>query len=149
MDKKYYNSNKKYKGILAIDFDDTIAYSNFPDIVSPVKGSKKYINRLIDDDWYIIINTCRCDDNIDVKPLTMAKTWLHNNNIGYHKLNEHNDHLIKIYGNDTRKIAADFYIDDKNIFGLKSWKKIYKHLSGLKRHVSCLRYREEGEVINE
>jgi hypothetical protein len=123
--------DRKYKGILAIDFDDTIAYSNFPKIKGLVTGSKKYINKLYNDGWYIIIWTCRCNDNNSEEPLTMAKQFLDDRGIKYHKINEHNPYLVKLFGNNCRKISADFYIDDKAIFGLPSWSKIYGKLSTL------------------
>lgn len=139
---------KRYKGVLAIDFDDTIAKTKFPYIEGAIEGAKEYINNLYMDGWYIIIWTCRCDDNVDVKPLTIAKDYLASEGINYHKINEHNDHLVRVFGNNTRKIAADFYIDDKNLFGLPSWSKVYEELSKFNSAKSCLRYGEE-ELIEQ
>lgn len=139
--------NKEYKGLLCIDFDLTIAMTSYPTIHGRIKGSKKYINKLHKDSWYIVINTCRCDDNTECLPATMAENWLLEQNIHFDQFNQHHPYLIEFYGNDSRKLAADFYIDDKNIFGLKSWKKIYKYLSKLKDFKSCLHYTKE--VIEE
>lgn len=137
--------DKKYKGVLAIDYDGTIADTNYPTILGRIKGAKKYINKLYNDGWYIIVWTCRCDDNTTTFPMSMAKDWLYANEIPYHKMNEHHPALVLTYNNDSRKIAADFYIDDKSISGLPTWKKMYKYLSKFDSSKSCLRYTEEVE----
>lgn len=133
---------KKHKGIVAIDFDSTIAHSRYPEIGEPVKNSLKYVNKLYNDGWYIIMWTCRSDDNSEKKPESMAYDWLVNNGYPFHQMNEHHPLLIASFGNDTRKIAADVYVDDKNVFGLKSWKKIYKELSKFDSAKSVLRWAE-------
>lgn len=135
--------SKCYKGILAIDFDDTIAVTEYPNIKGMVTGAKKYINKLYNDGWYIIIWTCRTDENAPHVPFTKAKEYLEEKGICYHQMNEHHPLLVTTFGNNSRKIAADFYIDDKNIFGLPAWSKIYNHLVGLpKSFKSSLRYCE-------
>lgn len=118
--------DKQYKGVLAIDFDNTIADTNYPTINGLIKESKKYINKLYNDNWYIIIWTCRADNY-----LKDAINFLDKEGIKYHLVNEHCPRLIELYENDTRKISADFYIDDKNIYGLPKWKDIYNFLSNL------------------
>lgn len=113
----------RYKNymIIAIDFDDTVAVSQYPTIVAMMPGAKKYINKLYDDGHYVIIWTCRMGG-----PLDMAIKWLNDNGIKYHKVNEHHPELVERYQNDTRKIAADIYVDDKNILGLPKWPIVYK-----------------------
>lgn len=140
---------KQYKGIVCVDFDGTIAHSNYPNIGMPVKNSKKYINQLFEDGWYIIVWTCRDDDgNID-KPQTMAVNWLEENGYNIHHVNAHHPLLIQSFGNDTRKIAADIYVDDKNVFGLKSWKKIYKQINKYNPANSILRWAEMTPEMRE
>lgn len=137
--------NKKYKGVLAIDFDGTVASTDYPKINGLITGSKKYINRLFKDGWYIVIWTCRYDDTKTKEFFkTEAQQFLDEKGVMYHCINEHCPRLIELYKNNTRKISADFYIDDKNIFGLPAWSKIYNHLKSLKNFKSCLRYEEEA-----
>lgn len=133
---------KKHKGIVAIDFDSTIAYSNYPNIGMPIKNSKKYINQLFEDGWYVIVWTCRDDDKNPDQPKTIAINWLQENGYKFHQINEHHPLLIQSFGNNTRKIAADIYVDDKNVFGLKSWKKIYKEINKYNPSNSILRWAE-------
>jgi len=107
--------------ILAIDFDDTIVKEEYPAIGPLRYGAKKYINQLYDDGHYIIIWTCRSGD-----PELEAEIFLFDNGIKFHKINAHNPFNLHKYQNDTRKISAHLYIDDRNIGGLPSWSEIYK-----------------------
>jgi hypothetical protein len=99
--------------IIAIDFDGTIAELNYPECGALKLHAKDVINRLYDRGHEIIIWTCRWDE-----PLGLCKTFLHEHGIKYHKINEHVERLIEMYGNDTRKISADIYIDDRQLGGL-------------------------------
>ena len=107
------------KLIISIDFDDTIAYTkNFA--IGELKQDAKYvINKWYNEGHYIIINTCRTDkDEID------AQLFLDVEGIKYHKINENNPKIIEYFKNNTRKIYADVYINDKNIENLH--KKFYQ-----------------------
>lgn len=128
---------KYYKGILAIDFDNTIASTTYPEIHGFVKNSKKYINKLYDDGWYIIIWTCRDDRGNTLYAAKKAKEWLKNNNVKFNTFNENHSDLVKRYG-ESRKVSVDFYIDDKHIFGIPSWRRIYNYLNKLENFKSCL-----------
>lgn len=106
--------------ILAIDFDNTIVKEEYPSIGPLLENAKQVINQLYDDGHYIIIWTCRSED-----AELNAEMFLLDNGINFHKINAHNPHNIHRYGNDTRKISAHMYIDDRNIGGLPTWKEIY------------------------
>jgi len=112
----------KIPTILAVDFDDTIAHVKFPTIIGPRFGAKKYLQKLKDEGFYIIVWTCRCDE-----PVEEAYVWLMENNIPFERINKHHPALIEFYQNDTRKIAADIYIDDKNLslFPIMPWPILY------------------------
>lgn len=110
--------------IIAIDFDDTIAYTLYPEIGEMRGDAKEIINKLHEEGNEIIIWTCRWDE-----PLEIAKEWLKEMDIKHHHINEHMPRLIEKYGNDTRKIYADVYIDDKNLGGIPDdWNEIYNIL---------------------
>lgn len=111
--------------IIAIDFDDTIAYSDYsvfdnPVIIGDVEGAKEYINKLYDDGYFIIIYTCRNCLN-----LSKAIDYLKEKEIKYSLINANHPANIFRHGMDTRKIYADYYIDDHQIGGLPPWKDIY------------------------
>jgi len=114
--------------ILAIDFDLTIVYSHpFPKIQGLRSGVKKYINKLYDQGYYIIIWTCRTDNEI-TNDQTEAIEYLKKNGVMYHEINTNHYALKNCFKNDCRKIAADMYIDDKGLwlFGLPRWSILYK-----------------------
>lgn len=108
------------KLVLAIDFDGTIAELSFPQVGALRKGAAKYIRKLYDDGHYIIINTCRSG-----KFEGMAHDFMQDHGIPYHYMNSNLPALIIEYGQDCRKISADYYIDDKCLLGLPSWEQIY------------------------
>lgn len=99
-----------HKAVLAIDFDKTIAHTEYPKIHHLHDNAKDVINRLYDQYFYIIIWTCRSGSYVDD-----VATYLKNHNINYHLINEQHPYLKYRFNNDTRKISADIYIDDKDI----------------------------------
>ena len=108
--------------ILAIDFDGTIAEEGYWPELGPVrKNCQEYLRRLCAEGFYIIIWTCRAGDHVEKIHKYMAE-----HDLPYDQINEHHPALVIRYGNDTRKIAADLYIDDKNLGGIhEDWETIY------------------------
>ena len=104
--------------IIGVDFDGTLAKTNFPEIIKPNKRIIRWVKRRKKKGWCIILNTCRHD-----KPLEEAVEWCKSQGLIFDYVNENAPWLIEKYG-DTRKIAADIYIDDKNI----TIKNIFKTL---------------------
>lgn len=112
------------KLILAIDFDGTIATDSFPEVGTLREDADVIIRKLYEDGHDIIINTCRTG-----KYEGLAEYFLVDNNIPYHFINSNLPRVIDTYKQDCRKISADFYIDNRNICGLPSWKEIYNIVS--------------------
>lgn len=110
-----------YKAIIAVDFDGNITSEpSYPECSIPRNGAVKFIQKLAEEGYGIVINTCREGD-----ALYLATRYLHQNNIPYHYINCNFPHLIKFYKADCRKISADVYVDDKNAGGLLEWHEIY------------------------
>lgn len=107
--------------IIAIDFDGTIVTYDYPQTGTMIKDARKYINKLSDDSHYVIIWTCRGG-----KELEQAIFWLKNNDIRFDKVNENCGHLGFA---PAPKIYADIYVDDRQLGGLPSWRKIYKMIN--------------------
>lgn len=106
----------KHKAVLAFDFDNTLALiGKWPDIIGLQKGAKEALIDLYNKNYYIIIWTCRGNE-CDAKNLEAAAEFLKKNGVPFHKVNEHHPYLIEKFQNDTRKICADIYIDDKNLY---------------------------------
>lgn len=101
---------------IAIDFDGTIVHDEYPKIGSIIDGAKDTINMLHNLGIIIIINSCRTG-----KYEQEAKQFLLDKDIHFDYFNENDPVLIEKFGTDTRKISADLYIDDKNLFGTACW----------------------------
>lgn len=113
--------------ILAVDFDLTLVNSHpFPKIQGFRKGAVKYLNKLYDEGYCIIIWTCRTDKD-HCKDESDARAYLDQNGVKYHLFNDNHLALQKCFNNNCRKIASDYYIDDKGLwlFGIPSWFWLY------------------------
>lgn len=96
--------------ILSIDFDGTIVENKYPDLGDLLPNSKKVINYLHSRGHTIIINTCRTSHYVE-----NAKAYLTQKGIHFDLCNENSPKMIEKYGNNTRKISCDAFIDDLNI----------------------------------
>ena len=112
------------KIIVAIDFDGTIVEHKYPKIGDFIKDAKKYINKLYDEGYYIIIWTCRAGHQL----IDMIN-FLDESGVKYHKINENADFDI-IGFKPAPKIFAHYYVDDANLSGLPSWEKVYYMIRG-------------------
>ena len=108
------------KIVIAIDFDGTIVEENYPLIGELREGADKYINKLHNEGHTIIIHTCR--SGVYARE---AFRFLVDKEIEFDYFNENDPRLIEMYDNDSRKISADLYIDDKNLVKLPKWSTKY------------------------
>lgn len=113
------------KKVIAVDFDGTIIVEHkFPHIGQRFPFAKEVINRLYDEDYFIIIWTCRGEQSL----FEMIK-YLKTHGIKYHKINENAPYeLLNFF--PFPKVYADYYIDDRNIGKLPTWLEIYKIITG-------------------
>ena len=101
---KAKNSHK----VVAVDFDGTIAHTDYPRIISPIPETISLLRKLKDKGATIILWTCREGENLEE-----AVKWCKENDVPIDLVNENDKERIKIWGNNCRKIGADLYIDDK------------------------------------
>ena len=107
--------------IIAIDFDDTITEpSPYPITGKVRKDAIKYITKLYLDGHKLILWTCR-----EGKYLNEALQILDDCELLY-KFDKINDNVDG--KTSSRKIFADYYIDDKSM--KINWRKIYNQISG-------------------
>lgn len=95
--------------IIAVDFDGTLCENRWPEIGAP---NEKLINYLKDqkrNGTLIILWTCRTGDR-----LLEAVEWCIEQGLYFDSINQNVPEQIELFGEDTRKIFADKYIDDKN-----------------------------------
>jgi hypothetical protein len=109
--------------IIAIDFDGTIVEDRFPEIGDLKPGAVEAINQLYADGYTIIIWTCRTGIN-----KARAVEFLAKAGIKWHYFNESSIANLKLHNfNDTRKVYADLYIDDRGLYRpMPQWKDIYE-----------------------
>ena len=94
--------------IYAVDFDGTLCESKFPEIGSP---NIKLINHLIElrhQGDKVILWTCRVGERLE-----KAVEWCKSYGLEFDAINENLSSQIEKWGNETRKVFADVYIDDK------------------------------------
>ena len=94
--------------IIAVDFDGTLCENKCPDIGEPNKDMLNYIKKRRRNGCKIILWTCR-----DGKMLEDAVTWCKEQGLEFDAVNENLPEIIERYGNDSRKIFAHIYIDDR------------------------------------
>ena len=107
------NETNRKSQIYAIDFDGTIAETKWPDIIGPNKQVVDFIRRLHNrgDQW--ILWTNRDGENLD-----RALDWCRTQGIVPDAVNDNLPQLKEFFGNNPRKIFANFYIDDHNAGGV-------------------------------
>ena len=98
------------KTIIAVDFDNTIAVTEYPKIIKPIDTTIHILRQAKELGATIILWTCR-----EGKELENAVNWCKENNVPIDYVNENVPERIEKWGNDCRKIGADVYIDDKSI----------------------------------
>lgn len=96
--------------VYAIDFDNTLAFTRFPEIVAPNKKMIAFAKAAQAQGHKIILWTSRAGADLE-----NAVEWCRLQGLVFDAVNEPLPEQIKRWGNDTRKIYADYYIDDKNV----------------------------------
>jgi hypothetical protein len=95
--------------IIAVDFDNTLALTDYPAILKPNRPLINYlINKQRQGDK-LILWTCRCGEALDA-----AVEWCTEQGLIFDAVNDNLPEQIELYGENSRKIYADMYIDDKN-----------------------------------
>lgn len=96
--------------IYAFDFDGTLCEDCYPDIGSPRKSTISYARRLKEEGHRLILWTCRAGEHLD-----RAVEWCASQGLIFDAVNENLPEVVRKYGNDSRKITADYYVDDKSL----------------------------------
>ena len=104
----YYSTAPPFKFTLALDFDNCICASSYPECgdETPVCN---FIRSIQDLDIIIILNACREGYN-----LKSALDWCKEHCIRIDYANENDPDRIRVFG-DCRKIACTVSIDDTNL----------------------------------
>ncbi len=109
--------------LIAVDFDGTIVEDAYPKIGTPKIFAFETLKRLEQDGHRLILWTYRCGKRLDE-----AVNFCKDNGIDFYAVN--NSFPEEIFeGKVSRKINADYFIDDRNIGGFIGWGEIYQLLT--------------------
>ena len=100
--------------IYAFDFDGTLCEEAFPAIGRPHMAMIHYAKRIQRKGNHIILWTCRSGKRLDE-----AVAWCRSYGITFDAVNQNLPVTLEKYGTDSRKITADYYVDDR-MLGLYS-----------------------------
>lgn len=100
---------------IAIDFDGTLCEDKFPEIGAPNRCliSLLVAYKSIRPDVKYILWTCR-DNNTAERHLDKAVAWCKDHGLEFDAVNENIPEVKAMFNNDTRKVFANVYVDDKN-----------------------------------
>lgn len=97
------------KKIIAVDFDGTLCTNKYPAIGKPKRKIIDLVKQLHPYNT-LILWTCRCNED-----LAEALDWCAAHGLHFHYVNENVPENTEKYQNNSRKIYADIYIDDKAV----------------------------------
>lgn len=96
--------------IIAVDFDNTLCFSDWPNLGKPNLPLIQYLKKQKASGSKIILWTCRAG-----KPLDDATDWCREQGLLFDAINDNLPEIVELYGNNSRKITCDVYIDDRNM----------------------------------
>jgi hypothetical protein len=95
----------------AIDFDGTLCTNAWPFIGEPCYDMIDWVKQLRKDGHKIILWTCR-----EGMSLVYAIVWCATHGLFFDAVNDNLEEHKKQYKNNSRKIHANYYVDDKGIY---------------------------------
>ena len=94
--------------IIAVDFDGTLCYSNWPELGEPNIPLIEYLKTQQRIGNKLILWTCRAGDALE-----RAILWCQDHGLLFDAVNDNLPEIVELYGNNSRKITCDWYIDDR------------------------------------
>lgn len=108
--------------IIATDFDGTIVEDKYPEIGSEKPFATETLRMLIEQHHRLILWTVR-----EGRALEEALEWCRGRGVEFYAVNKDYPEEDEAKNqNFSRKIKADYFIDDRGIGGLPSWGEIYQ-----------------------
>lgn len=121
--------------IIAVDFDGTIVEHKYPEIGQEVPFAIDTLKMLIKDQHRLILWSVREGALLDE-----AVEWCRTRGVEFYAVNKDYPEEEKEKNNHfSRKLKADFFIDDRNVGGLPEWGQIYQMISQNKTYRQLIR----------
>ena len=121
--------------IIAVDFDGTIVEHKYPEIGQEVPFAIDTLKMLIKDQHRLILWSVREGALLDE-----AVEWCRARGVEFYAVNKDYPEEEKEKNNHfSRKLKADFFIDDRNVGGLPEWGQIYQMITQNKTYRQLIR----------
>lgn len=120
---------------IAVDFDGTIVEHRYPEIGKELPFATETLRTLIKEHHRLILWSVR-----EGRLLQDAIDWCHERGVDFWAVNRDYPEEEENKNNHfSRKIKADYFIDDRNIGGLPDWGQIYRMISEHKTYTQIIR----------
>ncbi len=130
--------------IIAVDFDGTIVEDKYPEIGTELPFATETLRMLIRDHHRLILWTVR-----EGKCLEDAVEWCRKRGVEFYAVNkDYPEEDIMKNNHFSRKIKADYFIDDRGIGGLPEWGEIYQILSEGKTFEQIIRNKVNNSLYS-
>lgn len=106
---------------IAVDFDGTIVEHKYPSIGKPILFAIETLKKLQEQRHQLVLWTYRSGKELDE-----AVEYCRKNGIVFYAINKNYPEEVFDENSISRKIQADFYIDDRNVGGLPGWGEIWQ-----------------------
>lgn len=123
---------------IAVDFDGTIVTHKYPEIGEEIPFATETLKTLIREGHKIILWSVR-----EGKMLDEAIEWCRRRGVEFYAVNKdypEEDVSKNMYF--SRKLKADYFIDDRNIGGLPDWGTIYRIINEKKTFAEIMMERQ-------
>ena len=94
--------------IIAVDFDGTLCSDSYPNIGTANTKLIRSLRKKQELGDKLILWTCRAGER-----LTEAVEWCQKQGLIFDAINDNLPEMVALWGNNSRKISADIYLDDK------------------------------------
>ena len=110
--------------ILAVDFDGTMVEDKYPQVGKPMLFAVETLHKLHNEGYQIVLWTYRSGKALEDAIEFCKKNKIELSGINNSYMNEEFDEKTQ-----SRKINADYFIDDRNIGGFPGWGEVYQILT--------------------
>ena len=97
--------------VIAVDFDGTLCENHWPGIGLPHLDMIDWMKRLRKEGHKVVLWTCR-----EGMQLIDAIVWCADHGLFFDAVNDNIEEYKKLFKGNSRKIMADWYIDDKSVY---------------------------------